>query len=118
MNEIRHIFHHSDFSDLKKLMAAKEKQGLSISLALPTLNEEKTIGKEILIIKSELMDRYPILDEIMVIDSGSTDKTREVAAAYGAHPSSAQELRTHQGYCPSTDSEKAKEKTSGKAFMN
>jgi len=34
--------------------------------------------------KSELMTRYPLLDEIVVVDSGSTDKTREVARAFGA----------------------------------
>jgi glucosyl-3-phosphoglycerate synthase len=30
------------------------------------------------------MDRYPLLDEIAVIDSGSTDKTREIAEEFGA----------------------------------
>jgi glucosyl-3-phosphoglycerate synthase len=76
--------HHSQFWDIKKLVEEKEKQGLKISLCLPTLNEEKTIGKEIVMFKSELMDRYPLLDEIAVIDSGSTDKTCETAAAFGA----------------------------------
>ncbi len=76
--------HHSQFWDLKKLVEEKEKQGLKISLCLPTLNEEKTIGKEIVMFKSELMDRYPLIDEIAVIDSGSTDNTREIAATFGA----------------------------------
>ena len=62
----------------------KEKKGLTISLCIPTLNEEKTIGKEIVIFKSELMDRYPLVDEIAVIDSGSEDKTLEVASSFGA----------------------------------
>lgn len=80
----RNTFHHSQFWDLKKLIEAKEAQGLRISLCLPTFNEEKTIGKEIILFKSELMDRYPLLDEIAVVDSGSTDQTREIAAAFGA----------------------------------
>ena len=80
----KNTFHHGQFWDLKQLIEDKEKQGLTISLCLPTLNEEKTIGKEIILFKSELMDRYPLLDEIAVIDSGSTDQTREIAAAYGA----------------------------------
>ena len=80
----KNTFHHSQFWDLKQLIEDKEKQGLTISLCLPTLNEEKTIGKEIILFKSELMDRYPLLDEIAVIDSGSTDKTREIAEAFGA----------------------------------
>jgi len=77
-------FHHSEFLDIKQMVEEKKKQGLSISLCLPTLNEEKTIGKEIILFKSELMDRYPLLDEIAVIDSGSTDQTREIAASFGA----------------------------------
>lgn len=79
-----HTFHHSLFSDMRRLVAEKEKQGLTISLCIPTFNEEKTIGKEVVIFKSELMSRYPLLDEIAVIDSGSVDRTREVAAAFGA----------------------------------
>ena len=77
-------FHHSAFWDLRALVEAKEKAGLMISLCLPALNEEATIGKEIVILKSELKDRYPLLDEIAVIDSGSTDRTREIAADFGA----------------------------------
>ena len=77
-------FHHSQFSDIRKLVEEKQKRGVTISLCIPTLNEEKTIGKEVVVFKSELMTRFPLLDEIAVIDSGSTDKTREVAASYGA----------------------------------
>ncbi len=67
-----------------KLVEAKKKKNLTISLCLPTLNEEKTIGKEIIIFRSELMERYPLIDEIAVIDSGSEDNTLEVAKNYGA----------------------------------
>lgn len=77
-------FHHSQFQDIKELVALKEKKNLRISLCIPTLNEEKTIGKEIIIFNSELRQRYPLLDEIAVIDSGSEDKTLEVAKSYGA----------------------------------
>lgn len=66
------------------MVEAKEKQELSISLCLPTLNEEKTIGKEVILFKSELQDRYPLIDEIAVIDSGSEDNTLEVAQSFGA----------------------------------
>ena len=80
----KNTYHHSEFWDLKKLVEKKEKNELSISLCLPTLNEEKTIGKEVVIFKSELVDRYPLLDEIAVIDSGSDDDTREIATNFGA----------------------------------
>lgn len=79
-----HTFSYRDFWDLKRLVACKEEQGLRISLCIPTLNEEQTIAKEVIIFHSELKQRYPLLDEIAVIDSGSDDRTLEVAAAFGA----------------------------------
>jgi glucosyl-3-phosphoglycerate synthase len=90
-------FHHSQFWDLKRLVEEKEKQGLLLSLCIPTLNEEKTIGKELVLFKSELMDRYPLLDEIAVIDSGSTDRTLEVAAAFGADVYRSADILPHLG---------------------
>ncbi len=85
-------FHYSEFSDLNRLVEEKRKKNLKISLCLPTLNEEKTIAKEIIIMKSELMTRYPLLDEIVIVDSGSTDKTREIARSYGADVYEAEDI--------------------------
>jgi len=79
-----HTFHHSRFEDKKALVALKEKKNLRISLAFPTLNEAETIGKVIVTIRGELVSRFPLLDEIAIIDSGSEDKTREIAADFGA----------------------------------
>ncbi|MDR2313140.1 MAG: glucosyl-3-phosphoglycerate synthase [Spirochaetaceae bacterium] len=81
---LKRTWHHAKFSDINNLVALKEKKGLTISLAFPTLNEEATIGKEILIMRTELMDRYPLVDEIVVIDSSSKDNTRKVAEQFGA----------------------------------
>ena len=81
---VNNTFHYSAFVDLERLVEEKKRKNLKISLCLPTLNEEKTIAKEIIIMKSELISRYPLLDEIVVIDSGSSDNTLEVAASFGA----------------------------------
>ncbi len=88
-------FHYATFNDLKQLVDIKEQKQLKISLCLPTLNEEKTIAKEIVIFKSELMTRYPLLDEIIVIDSGSTDHTREIAREFGADVYEATDILPH-----------------------
>jgi nucleotide-binding universal stress UspA family protein len=76
-------FHAGEFREVAKLVALKEKHGLTISLGLPALNEEATIGLVIRRVKTALMDRVPLLDQIVVIDSDSTDRTREIAADLG-----------------------------------
>ncbi len=90
-------FHHSRFEDIGTLVTEKERQNLTISLCIPTLNEEKTIGKEIVIFKSELMMKYRLIDEIAVIDSGSTDSTRDVAASFGADVYLAKDILPEMG---------------------
>ncbi|MCL4489048.1 MAG: glucosyl-3-phosphoglycerate synthase [Chloroflexi bacterium] len=76
-------FHAREFEDLNRLVALKEKQGLTISLGLPTLNEEKTIGKIIEMMRTRFMESCPLLDEIVVIDSNSTDATVDIATRLG-----------------------------------
>ncbi len=76
-------YHANEFLDLGQLMKLKEQQGKTISLALPALNEEKTVGKIITTVKKALMEDVPLLDELVLIDSDSTDRTREIAADLG-----------------------------------
>ena len=76
-------FHGDEFKDLKYLLSLKEKQGLTISLALPALDEEETVGKVISTIQKALMVDVPLLDEIIMMDSNSTDRTREIAKEFG-----------------------------------
>jgi glucosyl-3-phosphoglycerate synthase len=76
-------FHSREFRDVRRLVDLKRQQGLTISLGLPTLNEAATIGKIIRILRDELMDRHHLLDEIVVIDSGSTDSTIGIAQELG-----------------------------------
>jgi nucleotide-binding universal stress UspA family protein len=76
-------FHRQEFADLAKLVELKQKQNLTISVGLPALNEAETVGNIIRIIKSTLFDETPLLDEIVLIDSGSTDDTVKIAEDLG-----------------------------------
>ena len=76
-------FHAHEFKDLEQLVRLKKEQGLTISLGLPTLNEEKTIGNIIKMVRERFVERHRLLDEIVVIDSNSTDCTVEIAERLG-----------------------------------
>ncbi|MET7756943.1 glucosyl-3-phosphoglycerate synthase [Streptomyces sp. NPDC005389] len=68
---------------LERILAAK--RNTKVSVVLPALNEEATVGDIVAVIRRELMsEAVPLVDELVVIDSGSTDRTAEVAAAAGA----------------------------------
>lgn len=73
----------SEFDDVAALLALKRARGATISLALPALNEAETVGAVIRTIKGALHDDVPLLDEIVLIDSASTDGTRDIARRLG-----------------------------------
>ncbi|MGH2357800.1 MAG: glucosyl-3-phosphoglycerate synthase, partial [Candidatus Limnocylindria bacterium] len=94
-------FHAHEFADIAKLVTLKEKQGITVSVGLPALNEERTIGTVIKRVKAALMDRYPLIDQMVVIDSASTDRTAEIARDLGVpvagHHDILPELGSHTG---------------------
>ncbi|TXS16308.1 glucosyl-3-phosphoglycerate synthase [Streptomyces sp. adm13(2018)] len=68
---------------LERILAAK--RNTKVSVVLPALDEEATVGDIVAVIRRELMsEAVPLVDELVVLDSGSTDRTAEVAAAAGA----------------------------------
>ncbi|AXE86797.1 glucosyl-3-phosphoglycerate synthase [Streptomyces sp. Go-475] len=69
---------------LHRILAAKQRTGQTVSVVLPALNEEETVGDIASVIRHDLMRQVPLVDELVVVDSGSTDRTSEVAAAAGA----------------------------------
>ncbi|NKY15291.1 glucosyl-3-phosphoglycerate synthase [Streptomyces somaliensis] len=70
---------------IDRLLAAKLAHGTTVSVVLPALNEEATVGEIVAVIRRDLMsEAVPLVDELVVVDSGSTDRTAEVAAAAGA----------------------------------
>ncbi|MEU8964063.1 MULTISPECIES: glucosyl-3-phosphoglycerate synthase [unclassified Streptomyces] len=70
---------------IERILAAKHRTGTTVSVVLPALDEEATVGDIVAAIRRELMTQaVPLVDELVVVDSGSTDRTAEVAAQAGA----------------------------------
>ena len=77
----RRSYRAADFR-AAELVAAKA--GRRISVVLPARDEESTVGQIVTALRTELMDRIPLIDELVVVDSHSTDATATVAADAGA----------------------------------
>ncbi|WP_030864451.1 glucosyl-3-phosphoglycerate synthase [Streptomyces sp. NRRL S-37] len=69
---------------LHRILAAKRATGQTVSVVLPALDEEATVGEIVSVIRHDLVLQVPLVDEVVVVDSGSADRTAEVAAAAGA----------------------------------
>jgi glucosyl-3-phosphoglycerate synthase len=68
--------------NLRSLVRAKA--GTVISVCLPARNEEATIGPIVASVRQHLVEEARLVDEVVVMDDGSTDATAEVARAEGA----------------------------------
>ncbi len=101
-------FHHQQFADAEALVAAKA--GRRVSVCIPTLDEQETIGGIVRTVRRELIERAPLVDEILVIDSGSSDQTRDIAAGEGAR------VFQSAGIAPQTGSHQGKGENLWKAL--
>jgi glucosyl-3-phosphoglycerate synthase len=73
-----------DAIDVDGLMAAKRRSGARVSVVLPARDEQATVGLLVSDIAERWMHRVHLVDELVVVDSDSTDATAEVARAAGA----------------------------------
>lgn len=71
-----------------------------VSLVVPARNEAATVGDVVSRVRSALMDTVDLLDEVVVIDSDSTDETYSVAADAGATVFRAADIRPELGWIP------------------
>lgn len=70
--------------DVASLVDAKIRQDLQVSVCLPARNEEATVGHIVATVRRKLVEKVPLVDEVVVIDDSSTDATAEVARWEGA----------------------------------
>ncbi len=75
-----------------------EKAGRLISVCLPARDEQDTVGLIVDSIRGTLMERWPLVDELLVIDDHSSDRTAAVAADAGATILRADEILTGYGH--------------------
>lgn len=94
---MKSVFKADDFSDIPKLVDIKFRKRLKVSLGIPTLNEEKTITKILRIIKKDLIDKYPLIDELAIFDCGSSDKTVKFARAENIKVYNVKDALPHKG---------------------
>jgi glucosyl-3-phosphoglycerate synthase len=90
--------HHWDDWSLAELLTALE--GTTVSLVVPARNEAATVGDVVGRVREALVDTVALLDEVVVIDSDSTDATFEVAADAGARVYRSAEIRPDLGTRP------------------
>jgi glucosyl-3-phosphoglycerate synthase len=76
-------YHWSDWS-LAELQQAKHRRGERVSLVVPARNEAATVADVVGRVRERLMETAALLDEIVVIDSDSTDGTAGRARDAGA----------------------------------
>ncbi|CCH78199.1 conserved hypothetical protein [Nostocoides japonicum T1-X7] len=88
------VRHHADWS-VHGLAAAKA--GRRVSVVLPARDEEATVGGIVARLRAELVEDVPLVDELVVIDSDSSDATAEVARRAGASVHAAAAIRPDLG---------------------
>lgn len=67
---------------LDRLLRAKG--NTTVSVVLPARNEEATVGAIVSAVRRDFMQSVPLVDEVVVVDSRSTDGTAAAARAAGA----------------------------------
>ena len=85
------------WTDWPEQALLEAKGALRISVVIPARDEAPTIGAIVSGIRAELVDCLQLIDELVVIDSDSTDATARIALANGARLYPARAIRPDLG---------------------
>lgn len=86
--------------DADALLQAKRRGGHRISVVLPARDEEATVGTLVADLLRRWVQQVPLVDELLVVDSDSTDCTAAVACAAGAEVVAAADVLPGHGTRP------------------
>src|ERR671917_2334446 len=89
-----------DVLDLEGLLRAKRRGQHRVSVVLPARDEAATVGGLVADLREQWVQRTPLVDELLVVDSDSTDATAAVARAAGADVVAAADVLPGHGSCP------------------
>jgi glucosyl-3-phosphoglycerate synthase len=67
----------------------------TVSVVLPARDEESTVGDIVAAIRRDLVEHTPLVDEVLVVDSNSTDATAQRAREAGARVVAQGEVLSH-----------------------
>jgi glucosyl-3-phosphoglycerate synthase len=95
----RRTWHWRDWP-AEMLVEDKRRAGVRISAVIPARNEERTVGSVVGAIRETLVERIPLVDEVVVIDSDSTDETGAMAAKAGATVHRSRDIAPERGSYP------------------
>lgn len=80
----KRTYRHQEFGNIPRLIELKKKQKLTVSVCLPTLNSAGALEMILRVLRDILIEEYPLIDELAIIDGRSTDETVAIAGKYGA----------------------------------
>lgn len=94
-----HSHVHDEF-DAASLAAALDARDESVSVVIPARTEAATVGEVVSVLCRDLVEAVPLVAELVVIDSDSTDATAQVAADAGATVHRSADIAPHLGTHP------------------
>ena len=95
----RRTWHWQDWP-AEVLLEGKRRAGVRISVVIPARNEECTIAGVVGSLREALVERMPLIDEVVVIDSDSADGTAAAATKAGATVHWARDIAPELGGYP------------------